>query len=89
MIILNIRVIPNASKYEIVGWLGDNLKIKVPAQAEKGKANKAVIELLSKELGIAKNTISLESGKKSQIKTLKIDGIYKKSELLELLKHKK
>ena len=33
---------------KIAGWLGDALKFKVMAPPEKGRANDAVIELLSK-----------------------------------------
>ncbi|MFW2478816.1 MAG: DUF167 domain-containing protein [Lentimonas sp.] len=39
---LNVRVIPNASGDEVVGWHDGALKINIAAQPETGKANKAV-----------------------------------------------
>jgi uncharacterized protein len=35
---LSVKIVPNASKNEIVGWLENNLKIRVQAPPEKGKA---------------------------------------------------
>ena len=36
---LNVKVGPGSSRNQIVGWLGDALKIKVTAPPEKGKLN--------------------------------------------------
>lgn len=65
---LRIRVIPGASRTELAGMLGDRLKIRVSVAPEKGKANKAVIELLKKETGVKE--ILIKSGSTSQDKTL-------------------
>ncbi|MGI9178416.1 MAG: DUF167 domain-containing protein, partial [Pirellulales bacterium] len=40
---LRVKIVPGSSRNEIVGWLGDALKIKVTAPPEKGKANDAVV----------------------------------------------
>jgi hypothetical protein len=39
---LTIMVVPNARKDEIVGLVGQRLKVRVSAPLEDGKANKAV-----------------------------------------------
>ena len=62
---LNVKVVPGPSRNQIVGWLGDALKIKVTAPPEKGKANEAVIEMLADHLGISINNITIESGHSS------------------------
>ena len=69
---LNIKVVPGASRDQIVGWLGDALKIKVTAPPEKGKANEAVATLLAKTLGVRRDTIAIVSGHGSPAKTVDI-----------------
>jgi uncharacterized protein (TIGR00251 family) len=72
---LNVKVVPGSSRNQIVGWLGDALKIKVTAPPEKGQANEAVIELLASALGISSKDIEVESGHSSPSKIVAIDGI--------------
>lgn len=48
---LIVWVTPAARRTEIAGYYGDALRIRVTAPAERGKANKAVVELLEKSLG--------------------------------------
>ena len=69
---LNIKVVPGASRDQIVGWLGDALKIKVTAPPEKGKANEAVVTLLAKTLGVRRDTIEIVSDHGSPAKTVDI-----------------
>ena len=70
---LKIKVIPSSSRDCIAGWLDETLRIKVKAPPEKGKANKAVIGVLEKELKLAKGSISIESGTTSVRKTIEIN----------------
>lgn len=37
---LSLKLVPGSSRDEVVGWLGDSLKVKVKAPPEKGRANK-------------------------------------------------
>lgn len=76
---LVIRVTPNAGVNAIDGVdHRDNgqtvLRIRVTAVPDKGKANKAVIALLAKQLHIAKSAISITSGDTARQKTLHIAG---------------
>jgi len=70
---LQIKVIPSSSKDCIAGWLDDSLKVKVRAPPDKGKANKAVIKVLEKNLDLAKGSISISSGTTSSRKVIEID----------------
>lgn len=72
---LNVKVVPGSSRNQIVGWLGDALKIKVSAAPEKGKANEAVVELIATKLGISANDIEIESGHSSPSKIVAIEGM--------------
>jgi uncharacterized protein (TIGR00251 family) len=75
--LLQVKVTPNASKNEILGWEGSLLRIKIRGAPEKGKVNEALIEFLANELNIAKSRIELLSGHTSRFKRLKIEGIEK------------
>jgi uncharacterized protein (TIGR00251 family) len=44
---LTIKVAPNARKDEIVGLVGQRLKVRVSAPPEEGKANKAICNLIA------------------------------------------
>ncbi|CDM59578.1 MULTISPECIES: DUF167 domain-containing protein [Rhizobium] len=78
-IFLAVRLTPNGGRDAIDGVDTDaegksHLKARVTAVAEKGKANKALIALVAKSLGVAKSSISLASGDTSRKKTLRIEG---------------
>ena len=60
---ITVKVIPNASKNEILDSNNGELKIKVQTPPEDGKANKAVIKLLSKHFNVSKNKIKIVSKK--------------------------
>ena len=72
---LKVKVVPGSSRNEIVGWLGEALKIKVTAPPERGKANKAVVELLAAALGIATDDVIVVSGHASPSKIVAVSGM--------------
>ena len=72
---LAVKVIPNAPRSVVVGWLGEALKIKIHAPALDGRANEALGEFLAGELGLPKRAVTLTSGEKSRQKLLRIDGL--------------
>jgi len=71
--ILKIKATPWASKSEFFSVL-DNwvLKIRIKAPAEKWKANKELINYLSKELNLSKNNFEIISGGSDQVKRVRI-----------------
>ena len=69
-----VRVQPGASKNEIVGIQEDALKIKISAPPVQGKADKALIGFLAKELGVKKSEVEIISGHTSKIKKIKVLG---------------
>lgn len=68
-IIVNIKISPNAKKNEIIKE-NDCIKIKITAQPIDGKANKALVEFLSKYFKIPKTYIKILKGETSKEKTL-------------------
>ncbi len=76
-ITLNVQVVPKSSVEKIDGTINDAggnsyFKIRINAPAEDGKANKALINFLSRQLKLAKSAISISSGEKSRRKVIKI-----------------
>lgn len=76
---LIVHLTPKASHTKIEGWAVDEkgqkiLRVKVSAVPEDGKANEALIKLLSKTLHIPQSRISLMRGMTSRIKQLEIEG---------------
>jgi uncharacterized protein (TIGR00251 family) len=71
---LQIKVIPKASADRVVGWVGDRLKVQVTAAPERGKANDAVLHVLSEALGLPKKAVRLTAGATSPLKTVEVDG---------------
>jgi len=74
-IVVSVKVQPNASKERVVGEHADQLKIAVTVAPEKGKANKAVIKVLSKLLGVKSSDIEILSGETSRDKKVFIRNI--------------
>lgn len=70
-IIVKLKISPNASKNEIIKT-DDGVKVKITAQPVEGKANKALIEFLSKHFKIPKSSIEILRGETSKEKTLLI-----------------
>jgi uncharacterized protein (TIGR00251 family) len=72
---LAIKAIPNAPRSEIVGWLGDALKVKVHAPPVEGRANDALCEFLADTLGVPRRAVTVLRGDTSRLKTVRIDGL--------------
>lgn len=76
-VVLRVRLSPKASRDAIVG-AGQatdgqrHLVVRVRAVPENGKANKALTDLLSKTLGIAKRDVSVIKGHTSRLKAVSI-----------------
>jgi hypothetical protein len=59
---IEVRVQPKASKNEVLGYRGDTLRLRVKSPPEGGKANEAVIALLSEALGVGKSQVRIVRG---------------------------
>lgn len=69
---IKIRLLPRSSHNQVVGRRGDEIRVKITAPPVNGKANKALIDFLAKELAIPKQSLEIVSGKKGRLKTIRI-----------------
>ncbi|WFU41219.1 DUF167 domain-containing protein [Bradyrhizobium sp. CB82] len=74
-----LRVTPRGGRDDIDGIeaLSDGrsvLKVRVRAIADGGGANRAVLQLIAKSLGVPKTSVRLLSGATSRLKQIAVDG---------------
>jgi uncharacterized protein (TIGR00251 family) len=81
---LEIRAVPNAAHSEVVGWLGDALKVKIKAPPVDGKANAELCRFLAAELGLPKGSVTLTRGASSRQKCVAINGLTRTEVLVKL-----
>ena len=71
----DVLVQPRASRARVGPVHDGRLKIAVTAPPVDGEANAAVIELLAKQLGVARGAIEVIAGASSRRKTVRIAGV--------------
>jgi uncharacterized protein (TIGR00251 family) len=74
-VVIAVRAQPGARQNGITGEHDGALKVSVTQAPEKGKANKVLVEVLAKELGLKKSQVSLLSGETSQRKKFLLSGM--------------
>jgi uncharacterized protein len=72
---LAIKAIPNAPRSEVMGWLGEALKVKVHAPPLEGRANEVLCEFLADELELPRRAVTVLRGDTSRQKVIRIDGL--------------
>jgi uncharacterized protein (TIGR00251 family) len=71
-VLLPVKAQPGASSNAVRGEHHGMLKVSVTSIAEKGKANKAIVAVLAKELQLRKSQIALARGEASSEKVFLI-----------------
>ena len=74
-LVFSVRVVPRASKSEIVGAHDGALKIRLAAPPVDGAANAELIKLLSKTFAVARSAVEILSGQSGRTKQVKISGV--------------
>lgn len=72
---ITVRVVPRASRSEIVGMIDGVLKVRIAAPPVDGSANSELIKVLARQFGVSKSSIEIVSGLTSKTKHLRITGI--------------
>jgi len=74
-IMLMVRVQPRASHAGFRDDVGGRLKVRLNSPPAEGKANRELVELVAKRLGIAKSSVYLVKGEKGKEKNLLCKGV--------------
>jgi uncharacterized protein (TIGR00251 family) len=73
--LLRLTVVPGAQRTEVVGLLGDRLKLRLAAPPEKGAANRELIAFLARELEVPKGSLKISHGSQSRAKMVEVLGL--------------
>ena len=68
--LVGLKISPGASRDALLGEYDGRLKLAVRQPPERGRANKGVVALLSKRLGVPKKFIEIVAGHASPVKTV-------------------
>lgn len=70
-----LKVTPGSSRNEVAGLTNGIWRIKIAAPPDKGKANKELIDFLSKRLGLRKDSLVIVRGQTSHSKVVSVQGL--------------
>ena len=77
-ILLRVRLTPRASRDGIDGMKsgpgGPDVRARVRAVPQDGRANAALAELVADQIRVPKSTVTVASGNTARLKTLRIAG---------------
>lgn len=72
---LRLRIQPSASRSEVVGRHGEEIRVRLAAPPVDGKANEALLVLVSEQLAVPRRAVSLHAGASSRSKVVEVLGI--------------
>lgn len=78
-----VRVVPRASKSEIIGEQDGALRVRLAALPVEGAANKELIRLIARALRVPSRAVQITSGHTSKTKFVRVAGVAKE-QLLRL-----
>lgn len=73
--LLPVKVVPNAPRTAVAGWLGEALKVRVQAPPVEGRANAALCAGLAERLGLPGSAVSVARGTTASRKLVRIEGL--------------
>lgn len=73
-LIFAVRVVPRASRSEIVGAHDGALRVRVAAPPVEGAANVELVRMLSRALGVPARNVEITSGHASKTKLVRVEG---------------
>jgi uncharacterized protein len=86
VVTFSVKVVPRASKNQIVGMEGDDVKIRLNAPPVAGKANGALVKFLAVSLGVSQGQVEILAGVSSRHKVVRIRGVTAK-QIEDMTKH--
>jgi hypothetical protein len=73
--VIRVRVQPRAGREEVAGERSGAILIRVTAPAEGGRANDALVRLISRRVGVARGAVEIVRGHKGREKLIRVAGM--------------
>ncbi len=73
-LIFKVRVVPRASRSELVGEHDGALRVRIAAPPVEGAANDELVRLLARSFGVPRSAIEITGGHAAKLKTVSIAG---------------
>jgi uncharacterized protein (TIGR00251 family) len=70
-----ITVSPGATRTELVGRHGDGWRARVAAPPERGRANRALAELVAELAAVPRDRVAVVAGASGRRKVLEVEGL--------------
>ncbi len=70
VLFLKVHVVPNARQASVVRMDDATFEVRVDERAERGRANRRLLELMSEHLGVPRSKLALVRGATSRDKTV-------------------
>lgn len=71
----NVRVVPRASRSEIVGEHDGALRVRLAAPPVDGAANEELTRILARALKVARTSVEIIAGPNSKLKRVAVNGV--------------
>jgi len=73
-LIFKVRVVPRASRSELVGEHDGALRVRIAAPPVDGAANDELVRLLAQVFAVPRNAVAITGGQTAKLKTVSVLG---------------
>jgi len=72
---VELTVSPGAARSELVGRHGSGWRARVVTPPERGRANRALEELIAEAVGVRRDRVAVVAGRASRRKVVEVEGL--------------
>lgn len=70
---LTVRVQPRSANDQVMGMVGDELRVRLASPPVEGAANRALVRLLAREFRVPQRQVTLTAGERGRTKRVRVD----------------
>jgi uncharacterized protein (TIGR00251 family) len=72
---VELTVSPGAARSELIGRHGNGWRVRIAAPPERGRANRALEELLAEAAGVRRDQVTVVGGHAARRKIVEVEGL--------------